>query len=248
MNADLIVRYIETGFLAVDTAWVVRTANPKASSMLRRTTQDIQGQLLWNAFPGVMDTNAERELRASAAGRAERRFEFFSPSLYNWFDIRAVPDEEGGLYVFFQDVTDRARAMQTDAVRETVRRILMDAPVAISITRGPEHRFEMLNAAARALVGRRDLEGSAARIAMPEVDESLFTLLDTVYQSGTPMTVADLVVTYDRDGTGQLYTGTFDMTYQPVRGTDGAVEGIIQTAVETTTFSAARKLAAGSAA
>lgn len=241
MNADLIIRHIDAGFLAVDAAWLVQSANPKASSLLRRTTHDILGQLLWDCFPGVTDTNAERELRTSAAGRAERRFEFFSPSLYNWFDIRAVPDEAGGLYVFFQDVTDRARAMQTDAVREAVRRILLDAPVAISITRGPEHRFEMLNTAARALVGRRDLEGNAARNAMPEVDDSLFVLLDTVYQSGAPMTVSDLEITYDRDGSGQLYTGTFDMTYQPLRGTDGAVEGIIQTAVETTTYSAARK-------
>ncbi len=234
MNADLIIRHIIAGFLAVDADWIVRVANPRASTLLRRHANEIVGKPLWDAIPGLRDTSAAFELQAADRGPVERRTEFFSPSLYNWFEIWCVPDGPDVRYVFFQDVTDRARAMQSDAVRESLRRILMDAPVAITITRGAEHRFELLNTAARALVGGRNLEGLTVRAALPEVDPALFKIIDGVFETGEPVTMRDLVVTYDRNGDGQLYTGTFDVTYLPLRSTNGDIEGTIQTSVETT--------------
>ena len=233
MNADVIVRHIATGFLAVDADWIVRTANPRASTLLRRHSNEIIGKPLWDAIPGLRDTSAASELESAESG-VERRAEFFSPALYNWFEIWCVPDGPDLRYLFFQDVTDRARAMQSDAVRESLRRILMDAPIAITITRGAEHRFELLNTAARALVGGRNLEGLAARAALPDVDAMLFNVLDQVFQTGQPVTLQDLTITYDRKGDGESYTGTFDMSYQPLRNTSGQIEGTIQTSVETT--------------
>ena len=112
------------------------------------------------------------------------------------------------VYVYLMDVTDRARAMQSDAVRQSLRQVLMDAPV---------------------------------RNALPEVDPSLFAMLDRGFERGEPLTLRDLEVTYDRDGDGALYTGTVDVTYQPLWESDGTVSGIISTAVETTSYSAARR-------
>ena len=241
LDAALIVRHIIAGFLAVNGDWVVQVANPKACTMLRRPASELEGRVLWDVFPGLGEPAIASQLRATRAGRVERRFELFSPELYNWFELWAVPAGNGDLYIFFKDVTDRARAMQSDAVREALRRTLMEAPIAISITRGAEHRYELLNHGARSLVGGRDLEGMTARNAMPEVDPALFDLLDRVYRTGEPSTVHDLEVTYDRDGNGSSYTGTFDVTYQPMRGADGSVEGVIQTAVETTLYTEVRK-------
>ena len=241
MNADVIVRHIIAGFLAVDADWIVRKANPRASTLLRRRSSEILGKSLWDAIPGLGDTSAAYELKAAESGTIERRCEFFSPSLYNWFEIWCVPDGPDLRYVFFQDVTDRARAMQSDAVRESLRHILMDAPVAITITRGAEHRFELLNTAARALVGGRNLEGLAARAALPEVDPALFEVLDRVYETGEPVTMKDLAITYDRNGDGKQYTGTFDLSYLPLRSANGQIEGTIQTSVETTQYAAVRR-------
>jgi PAS domain-containing protein len=241
LDAALILRHIVAGFLAVDADWTVRVANPKACTLLRRPTPEIEGHSLWEAFPGLGESTAAADLRAAVGGRIERRYEVFSPTLYNWFELWAVPTSDGDLYLFFQDVTDRARAIQSDAVREALRRTLMDAPISITITRGAEHRYELLNQGARALVGGRDLEGMTARNALPEVDSRLFDVLDQVYRTGEPITLRDLEVTYDREGDGTLYTGVFDITYQPMRGADGSVEGLIQTAVETTAYAAARR-------
>ena len=243
MNADIIVQHILAGFLCVTDKWVVQRVNARACTMLRKPERDIEGKSLWEAFPGLVGTRAEQVLRALPLTSVEQRFDVFAPELYNWFEGWAVRGDDGEIYVFFRDVSDRERAIQTEALRESLRRVLMDAPVAISITRGPEHRYELLNNAARGLVGGRDLEGLTARNALPGVDESLFTILDNVYRMGEPVTLQDLEVTYDRAGDGVLYTGSFDVTYQPMRDTDDKITGIIQTAVETTAFAMARRRA-----
>jgi PAS domain-containing protein len=246
LDAHLIITHILAGFFATDAEWVIRVANPKASTLLRRPAAELEGHSIWDVFPGLAESPVAGELRAAATGTIERRFELFSAALYNWFELWAVPTAEGGVYVYFRDVTDRARASQSDAVREVLRRTLMDAPIAITISRGADHRYELLNTAARALVGGRDLEGMTMRNALPGLDEGLYAMIDSVYQSGEPRTLHDLEVTYDRMGDGTPYTGTFDITYQPMRGTDGQVEGLMQTAVETTAFAHARRLVQGS--
>jgi PAS domain-containing protein len=235
-DTELIVRHMSSGFLAVDRDWRVTMANPKASTLLRRPGDTLTRGSLWEACPGLEGSPAQEELRQVPGGRLERKIDFFSPVLYNWFDIRCVPATDGGVYVFFVDVSDRARAVQSEAVQSELRRILLEAPVAISITRGPDHRYDVINAASRALVGGRDLEGMTARNALPEVDPALFAILDDVYATGQAATLCDLEVTYDRVGDGSRYTGTFDITYQPMRGSDGNVDGIIQVAVETTRY------------
>lgn len=230
-------------FIAVDAEWRVYRTNSRATTLIRRPASQCEGHLLWDCFPDLAGSSTEQELRAAARGSTtERRLEHFSATLYNWFDVWCVP-ADGGLYIFFRDVTDRARAMQSSAVRESLRQILEDAPVAISITRGPDHRYELVNRAARALVGGRSLEGLTARNALPEVDESLFAMLDRVFESGDPLMLRDLEVTYDRAGDGTLVTAMFDVTYQPLRDPDGSVAGIINTSVETTLFAHARRLA-----
>ncbi|HUQ45877.1 MAG TPA: PAS domain-containing protein [Gemmatimonadaceae bacterium] len=241
MNAEIIIRHIIAGFLCVDHEWVVQRVNARASTMLRKPNRDIEGKTLWEAFPGLVGTSAERVLRSVPLTRTEQRFDVFAAELYNWFEGWAIRGDAGEIYVFFRDVSDRERAIQTEALRESLRRVLMDAPVAISITRGPEHRYELINNAARGLIGGRNLEGLTARNALPEVDESLFAILDNVYRTGEPVTLQDLEVTYDREGDGVLYTGLFDVTYQPMRDTAHKISGIIQTAVETTAFASARK-------
>lgn len=240
MDINVVLRHMFAGLMSVDAEWRVRYVNPRAETLLRRTSAWMVGRELWDVIPDASGGPLEATARAAIQGGAtERRTEHFSPTLYNWFEFWIVP-AEGGIYLFFRDVTDRARQMQSEAVRESLRRILMDAPIAITITRGREHRYELTNNAARALLGGRNVEGLPARTALPEVDERLFAMLDQIYDNGNPVTLRDLEVTYDRNGDGGRYTGTFDVTYQPMREADGTVSGIVSTALETTEYAALR--------
>jgi PAS domain-containing protein len=236
MDAEQILPYISDGFLHVDADWRVRAVNRRAEGLLLQPTQAMVGRSLWEVLPDADGSPAQAQIRAIAAGTVARRVEHFSPSRYTWLEILVVPGA-GECMLFAQNVSDRARAMQTDAVRAAVRRIIMDAPVAISISRGPDHRYEIANARARELVGGRDVEGRTVRSVFPELEGTgLIEVLDEVYRSGMPYVGRSVPVTYDRLGTGQLYEGIFDVTYQPLTEADGTVWGIMTIAVEVTEF------------
>lgn len=240
LDLELVFRHTSDAILGVDPEWKITHFNTRAEALLIGTTPLERGVPLSSCIADLAGSPSEEALRAVALGHVERRIEHFSPSRYTWFELRAVPSQ-GGLVVFLRDVTDRIRQSRTEAVQEAVRRIVMDAPIAITVTRGKDHRYELVNAMARALIGGRDIEGKTVRDAFPELDASLFELLDRVYASGTPYTAKDLEVTFDRDGSGTMVTATFDITYQPLFEADGSISGILTVSVETTDFAEARR-------
>lgn len=231
MNHELIFRHTADAILVCDRSWSVTAANPRAETLLLRSATDLIGRPLRDWIPDFADSRAEPEVADIASGTIERRAEHFSPSRYLWFEIRVVPDA-GGAILFLRDVTDRARQMRTEAIREAVREIVATAPVAISITRGPDHRYELVNDLSRELIGDRDVEGMTVRNAFPEIDPALFDMLDQVYRTGEAVSLKDLEVEFLRNG--EMRKGWFDVSYQPLRESDGSVSGIMTVSLETT--------------
>src|SRR5690349_6940605 len=121
------------GFLAVDENGIISVANNAAATMLQRGLDDMHGMEPGDAVPDLKGSKAETEIQRISAGTVARRVQHFAPSRYTWFDILVVPLKEGR-YLFIKNITDRVRQQETAAVREAVRAIVRDAPVAISIT------------------------------------------------------------------------------------------------------------------
>jgi PAS domain-containing protein len=247
MGPDHLLQYISDGYLAVDRDWCIRAANPRAEGLLLRHGKQLVGCQLWEVIPDVEGRPAQEAIRTAGGGRVPRRVEHFSPSKYIWLEMLVVPGTDG-CELFLQNVSNRAQVMESQAVRAAVRRILMQAPMAVTITRGPEHRYEMVNEHAQALVGRRDLEGQLARNAFPELQGSgLFELLDEVYRTGAPYVGRNVPVRYDREGDGTLVDAVFDFTYQPLLEPDGSVWGVMSVAVDVTAYVNERERLAGEA-
>ena len=118
--------------------------------------------------------------------------------------------------------TARAIAAEADRLRET----FAQAPGAIAILRGPEHRFESANAAYIELVGgRAEIVGKPAAEALPEVvAQGFIGLLDQVRESGEPYAGSGVPVGLNRDGVAE--ERVIDFIYQPMRAASGAVDGI----------------------
>lgn len=245
LTVDLLLRHTSDAVLLLDDAHRVVRANGRAESLLRIASRTLVGLALGECVPDFGGSRAEAQLPEVTKGSVERRLDHFSPSRYTWFEIRAVPVDGSGLVLFLRDVTDRVRGTRTEAVREAVREIIMDAPVAISITRGPEHRYEVVNTLGRRLIGGRDVEGMTMRKAFPEVDAALFAVIDEVYRTGRPYSARDLEVTFDRTGAGEFVSATFDVVYQPLFEADGSVSGILNLSVETTDFARERRALEG---
>ena len=246
LSADLLLRHMSDAVLRTDGNWRVTLANGRAESLLRRSEKELVGRALADCLPDLAGSRAEGQLAQLPRNSAvERRIDHFSPSRYTWFEMRVVSDGVGGTVFFLRDVTERVRQTRSEAVREALREVLMEAPIALSITRGPEHRYELLNTMARRLISGRNVEGMTVRAAFPEIDPALFDILDRVYQTGTPFEMQDLAVRFDRAGNGQLVEATFDVVYQPMYEADGSVSGILNISVETTGEAKAGRAASG---
>lgn len=129
---------------------------------------------------------------------------------------------------------DRALA-EASAERQRLYDVFMQAPAAIGVLEGPEHRFRVANPLYLQLVGGRQVLGLSVREALPEVAEQGFLeLLDGVYASGEPFSAHEMLVRLDRDGDGVPEDLYVDFVYQPLKRLDGATFGIMVHAVETT--------------
>ncbi|MBL7439302.1 hybrid sensor histidine kinase/response regulator, partial [Escherichia coli] len=68
-----------------------------------------------------------------------------------------------------------------------LRDLFEQAPGAVALLHGPEHRFQFANSEYLALVGERPVLGKTVAEALPEmVDQGFVALLDSVYASGEP--------------------------------------------------------------
>lgn len=97
---------ITEGFLAIDREWRYTHANAAGARMVEQTVENLRGTLVWEQFPELADTNMGQGLQQAMEMRVPVSVEEYYPPLQKWFDVRAYPTEEGGLAVFFRDVTE----------------------------------------------------------------------------------------------------------------------------------------------
>ncbi len=97
---------ITDGFSLMDEDWRFVFVNSQAERMLRRKRGDLLGKNLWEEFPGIAGTAAEREYRNAVAEQRTARFESFYRPLKTWFAFHVYPTE-AGTAVYFQDISQR---------------------------------------------------------------------------------------------------------------------------------------------
>jgi signal transduction histidine kinase/DNA-binding response OmpR family regulator len=118
-----------------------------------------------------------------------------------------------------------ANELQGDKMH--LQRLFEQAPGFICVMRGPEHVYELANAAYRQLTGGRELIGKSIRTALPEVVAQGFTdLLDDVYRTGKAFIGRAVPVELASGPDGASTTRHLDFIYQPVLDPMGEVIGI----------------------
>ncbi len=129
----------------------------------------------------------------------------------------------------------RARLAERTA-QERLRAIFRQAPVAVSVVRGPEFVYELANGRYESLVGRTDLVGKPIRRVFPELphDAPVFRMLEAVRATGEAFTATEYPVQLDRRGDGKTEEVIFHFSCQPVREADGSIDTILTVAVDVT--------------
>ena len=105
-----ILESINDGSLGLDRGWRCTYVNAAAARALGRTPEELVGRLVWEACPDTLQAVAGEQLRPAMDRRVPVRFEVYAPAPQPWFEVRADPTPDGGLSVFFADITERKRA------------------------------------------------------------------------------------------------------------------------------------------
>src|SRR2546430_1621502 len=117
--------------------------------------------------------------------------------------------------------------------RAWARKFFRQAELQICVLRGPELRYATVNDAFKRAVGERALIGQRMRDAFPElVGQRVFERVDEVYATGVPSIESEVLRYWDR-GAG-LEERRVTLVLQPLRDTEGQVNGVISFAIDVT--------------
>jgi PAS domain S-box-containing protein len=98
---------ITDALVTVDAQWRFTYVNPEAERVLRRRREELLGTDMWAQFPEGRGSSFEAAyLRALEHGQTVEVSEFYPP-LDAWLEMRAYPSQQGGLTIYFRDVTER---------------------------------------------------------------------------------------------------------------------------------------------
>jgi PAS domain S-box-containing protein len=167
-----VLETMSTAFITLDLNWRFTYVNGAAERMFGRRRDKLIHHELWALLPELRGTEAEARYRQALECGDEMGFEHYHPPGDAWFDVRAIPSEDG-LSIYFHDITSRVRAEQ-DAARLAGER--EDALAASGAATG---RLQILSAASARLAGTL------------EADELLSILTDVIANGfGTAVVIA----------------------------------------------------------
>ncbi|MBN8230042.1 PAS domain-containing protein [Corallococcus macrosporus] len=140
-----------------------------------------------------------------------------------------------------ESLRERERHALEAVHRERLHAFFMQAPVGISITRGPDFVFELANPYYELLVGRRVTPGQALLDVFPEMasQPEILEVLRGVVRTKQPFVRPEFEVKLERDG--QPDSVFFNVIYHPMVELDGTASGIITLATDVTEFVRARR-------
>ena len=116
-----ILSRISDGFAAFDREARTTYANDRALAILGRTRAQLIGRNLWTEFPDLISSPTHQAFLRAADQQETTTFEELSTRTGRWHEIRMYPSPSG-VSVFFEDITDRKRALdQLKSDREYLR-------------------------------------------------------------------------------------------------------------------------------
>jgi PAS domain S-box-containing protein len=134
---------ITDGFYAVDAGWRITYVNRRAEELWRQDRKAVLGRGLWELFPASQDGPGAEALRRAMRDRAPVHVEVHSAFLARWVETYVYPSADGGLSVFFSDISERKRAeavaqeseLRARARAAELQAVLDTVPAAVLMTK-----------------------------------------------------------------------------------------------------------------
>jgi PAS domain S-box-containing protein len=204
---------------------------------IREALPQVEGQGFFEMLDAVYHEGKTFKLSNSKATLKDKdgnnRDYYFNITYLPWLDLEGRPQ---GVLQFTFEVTETVeQRLKAEANEKKFRSIAQQAPVAMSVLRGPKHIIEVANDRVLEMWGKtydEVIEKSLLEI-FPEISEQGFgKILDDVYNTGKPFLANETSVTYVRNGKPR--TIIINLLYEPFRNENNEIEGIVAVGTDVT--------------
>jgi len=114
-------------FVTVDADFRLTYVNSKCEQNSGQTREVLLGQILWDAFPTLLNTPFEALYRRVMADRTAGWTESKHAFRDSWYEARAYPLRDGGLGIHVKDISDRKNAQEGLAETKELLGLACDA-------------------------------------------------------------------------------------------------------------------------
>ena len=130
----------------LDSAFRFTRVNAAMELGVAMRRDEMLGRTIWEVFPGTVGTDFERHYRAAAQGTpAHFTHDYSDGRLELVVEVDAYPADEGGIAVFWRDVTPRMRAEAALRAKEEDLRTLANTLPTLAWTTRPDGYIDWYN-------------------------------------------------------------------------------------------------------
>jgi diguanylate cyclase (GGDEF)-like protein/PAS domain S-box-containing protein len=147
-GADLLAN-VPDAVVHLDRSWRYTYANAAAERLLGLGPGELVGCRMQERFPATAGSGLEERLTLVLEHGEPQQFDYHSPDVDRWFELRAFP-AAGGVTVFFRDVDERRRQDDRRAAEVAELAAVLEALPAATVLIGQDGRIESTNSAWRA--------------------------------------------------------------------------------------------------
>ena len=119
-----VVEGMSDAFLAIGPDWRITYANREAARLNGTVARALVGADHWEQWPETVGSEVERQYRRVVTERVPVQFEHHYERAGIWHDVRAYPADDGGVAVFYRDIT-KTKLLELERARQA--RELADA-------------------------------------------------------------------------------------------------------------------------
>jgi PAS domain S-box-containing protein len=125
-QAQTILESVTDGFFALDRDFCFSYMNQAGEQILGARREELLGKNIWDSYPEARGTQVQEEYQQAIRDQAPRSFEWFFEAWQRWFAIKAYPTHEGGLSIYFRDISEQKKAEEQERqnqeqIRESAR-------------------------------------------------------------------------------------------------------------------------------
>jgi PAS domain S-box-containing protein len=192
-QAAIVLESVSDGFFSLDGQFRFTYVNAAGERLLGRSRRDLIGRDLWVEYAPALNTLFESNYRKAMEERVVVEFEAEFTPWQRWFSVRAYPSWDGGIAVYFRDVTEqRAHAAERERLYAELSNthalldaLFENAPVGMGFW-DRQLRYQRVNKALADINGIPPEQhlGKTVQELLPEIEPAVMEAFRRVAEEG----------------------------------------------------------------